>query len=119
MAYRIEVVVGSLRLDSFNKQLAQALTKLASAEFTLSLADIGKQPLHSQEYVRRSHNSICATCWPTPRRAASSGSTGRLSQVQPRLFRQHRQHRDRRYPQVLAGLCPPFEVWVEQHVGSK
>jgi NAD(P)H-dependent FMN reductase len=50
MAYRIEVIVGSLRRDSFNKQLAHALTKLASAEFTFSFADIGSLPLYSQDY---------------------------------------------------------------------
>ena len=50
MAYRIEVIVGSLRRDSFNKQLAHALTKLASAAFTFSFADIGSLPLYSQDY---------------------------------------------------------------------
>ncbi|CAN7639417.1 NAD(P)H-dependent oxidoreductase [Trinickia sp. LjRoot230] len=50
MAYRIGVVVGSLRRDSFNKQLAHALTKLASPEFSFTLLDIGTLPLYSQDY---------------------------------------------------------------------
>lgn len=50
MAYRIEIVVGSLRRDSFNKQLANALTKLASPEFTFSHLDIGVLPLYCQDY---------------------------------------------------------------------
>jgi chromate reductase len=50
MAYQIEVVVGSLRKDSFNKRLAHALTQLASAEFQFSFPDIGALPLYSQDY---------------------------------------------------------------------
>lgn len=50
MAYRIEVVVGSLRRDSFNKQLAHALSKLASPDLTFSFADLGSLPLYSQDY---------------------------------------------------------------------
>lgn len=50
MAYRIEVVVGSLRRDSFNKQLAHALCKLASPDLTFSFADLGSLPLYSQDY---------------------------------------------------------------------
>jgi chromate reductase len=50
MAYQIEVVVGSLRRDSYNKQLAHALTKLASADFNFSFIDIGVLPLYSQDY---------------------------------------------------------------------
>lgn len=50
MAYNIEVVVGSLRRDSFNKRLGHALTKLASADFTFSFLDIGSLPLYSQDY---------------------------------------------------------------------
>ena len=50
MAYRIEVVVGSLRRDSFNKQLAHALAQLAGSEMTFSYPDIGSLPLYSQDY---------------------------------------------------------------------
>lgn len=50
MAYRIEVVVGSLRRDSFNKQLAQALARLAGSEMTFSYLDLGVLPLYSQDY---------------------------------------------------------------------
>ncbi|HTH75488.1 MAG TPA: NADPH-dependent FMN reductase [Trinickia sp.] len=50
MAYKIEVVVGSLRRESFNKQLAHALVKLASSEFEFDFLDIGSLPLYSQDY---------------------------------------------------------------------
>ncbi|MGF6382729.1 NAD(P)H-dependent FMN reductase [Paraburkholderia atlantica] len=50
MAYHIAVVVGSLRRDSFNRQLAQAVISLAPADFTFEYIDIGSLPLYSQEY---------------------------------------------------------------------
>ena len=50
MAYHIAVVVGSLRRESFNRQLAQAVTSLAPSDFTFEFIDIGSLPLYSQEY---------------------------------------------------------------------
>ncbi|TKC88368.1 NAD(P)H-dependent oxidoreductase [Trinickia terrae] len=50
MAYNIAVTVGSLRRESFNKALAHAVTKLASADFAFELLDIGSLPLYSQDY---------------------------------------------------------------------
>jgi chromate reductase len=50
MAYHIAVVVGSLRRDSFNRQLAQALISLAPADFSFEFLDIGTLPLYSQDY---------------------------------------------------------------------
>jgi chromate reductase len=50
MAYQIAVVVGSLRKDSFNRQLAHAVTSLAPADFSFNFVDIGVLPLDSQEY---------------------------------------------------------------------
>ena len=50
MAYKIAVVVGSLRKDSFNRQLAHAVTSLAPADFTFEYLDIGVLPLYSQDY---------------------------------------------------------------------
>lgn len=50
MAYQIEVIVGSLRRESLNKQLGHALTKLASAEFSFEFGDIGSLPLYCQDY---------------------------------------------------------------------
>ena len=45
--YRIAVVVGSLRRDSFNRKLATALAKLAPAEFSFDQVQIGDLPLYS------------------------------------------------------------------------
>jgi chromate reductase, NAD(P)H dehydrogenase (quinone) len=50
MAYKIAVVVGSLRKDSFNRQLAHAVTSLAPADFAFEYLDIGGLPLYSQDY---------------------------------------------------------------------
>ena len=41
MAYHIAVVVGSLRRESFNRHLAQAVISLAPADFTFEFIDIG------------------------------------------------------------------------------
>jgi NAD(P)H-dependent FMN reductase len=50
MAYKVAVVVGSLRQGSFNKQLAHALESLAPDDFTFEHLDIGSLPLYSQDY---------------------------------------------------------------------
>ncbi|MEA3087427.1 MAG: hypothetical protein QOC89_5124 [Paraburkholderia sp.] len=50
MAHHIAVVVGSLRRESFNRQLAQAVISLAPADFTFEFIDIGALPLYCQDY---------------------------------------------------------------------
>lgn len=50
MAYHIAVIVGSLRRDSTNRQLAKALVSLAPADFSFDFVDIGGLPLYSQDY---------------------------------------------------------------------
>ena len=47
--YRIAVVVGSLRKDSFNRKLADAIVKLAPPEFTFRQVQIGDLPLYNQD----------------------------------------------------------------------
>ena len=47
--YPILVVVGSLRRESFNRQLAMALEKLAPAELSFSHARIDDLPLYNQD----------------------------------------------------------------------
>lgn len=47
--YQIAVIVGSLRRDSFNRQLANAIVKLAPAEFTFKQLEIGDLPLYNQD----------------------------------------------------------------------
>jgi chromate reductase, NAD(P)H dehydrogenase (quinone) len=66
--YTIGVVVGSLRKDSFNRQLANALIKLAPPEFSCTLIEIGDLPLYNQdddgnpsEQVKRLKREISAT----------------------------------------------------------
>ena len=46
--YAIAVVVGSLRKESVNRQLAQALIELAPAELSLKLLDVDL-PLFNQD----------------------------------------------------------------------
>lgn len=47
--YQIAVVVGSLRRDSFNRQLADAIAKLAPATFSFVQLEIGDLPLYNQD----------------------------------------------------------------------
>lgn len=47
--YQIAVIVGSLRQDSINRKLAQALVKLGPAGFTFKFLEIGDLPLYNQD----------------------------------------------------------------------
>ena len=47
--YQIAVVVGSLRKDSFNRKLADALVKLAPPEFAFQRVRIDDLPLYNQD----------------------------------------------------------------------
>lgn len=47
--HQIAVVVGSLRQDSFNRKLANAIVKLAPPEFSFSQVQIGDLPLYNQD----------------------------------------------------------------------
>ena len=47
--YQIAVVVGSLRKDSYNRKLANAIVKLAPPEFTFKQVQIGDLPLYNQD----------------------------------------------------------------------
>ena len=47
--YRIAIVVGSLRRESYNKQLAAAVTKLAPSDFTFETLRIDDLPLYNQD----------------------------------------------------------------------
>lgn len=47
--YQIAVVVGSLRRDSFNRKLADAIVKLAPPEFSFKQLQIGDLPLYNQD----------------------------------------------------------------------
>jgi len=50
MTYKIAVVVGSIRRESFNKQLAHAVVALAPPDFSFEFLDIANLPLYSQDY---------------------------------------------------------------------
>lgn len=47
--YQIAVIVGSLRKESFNRQLADAIVKLAPDEFSFKHSEIGDLPLYNQD----------------------------------------------------------------------
>lgn len=47
--YQIAVIVGSLRKDSFNNKLANALIKLAPSDFSFKQVQIGDLPLYNQD----------------------------------------------------------------------
>ncbi len=46
---KIAVIVGSLRRDSFNRKLATGLARLAPADFTFDVVEIGDLPLYNQD----------------------------------------------------------------------
>ena len=48
-SYRIAVVVGSLRRDSFNRKLASAVAKLAPSDFSFAQVQIDDLPLYNQD----------------------------------------------------------------------
>ncbi|WP_342336220.1 NAD(P)H-dependent oxidoreductase [Burkholderia pseudomallei] len=50
MTYRIAVIVGSLRRESFNRALANAVASLSPADLSFEPLDIGSLPLYSQDY---------------------------------------------------------------------
>jgi chromate reductase len=65
--YEIVVAVGSLRRDSFNRKLANAVLKLAPSEFSFTQLQISDLPLYNQdddgnpaEPVKRLKNQISA-----------------------------------------------------------
>jgi chromate reductase len=47
--YQIAVLVGSLRRESFNRKLADAIVRLAPAEFSFSQSRIDDLPLYNQD----------------------------------------------------------------------
>ncbi|HWU78020.1 MAG TPA: NAD(P)H-dependent oxidoreductase [Rhodanobacter sp.] len=47
---KVAVLVGSLRMDSFNRRLARAVEKLAPAEFSFRHVQINDLPLYSQDF---------------------------------------------------------------------
>ena len=56
--YQIAVVVGSLRKDSFNRKFANAIVKLAPAEFTFKQVQIGDLPLYNQDDDAKQAESV-------------------------------------------------------------
>jgi len=66
--YRIAVVVGSLRTDSFNRKMADAIVKMAPPDFSFKQIQIGDLPLYNQdddagpaESVKRLKREIAAS----------------------------------------------------------
>jgi len=47
--YQIAVVVGSLRKDSFNRKMADAIVKMAPPDFSFKQLQIGDLPLYNQD----------------------------------------------------------------------
>lgn len=49
MAFKVAVIVGSLRKGSLNRLTAEALAKLAPASLALEIVEIGRLPLYDQD----------------------------------------------------------------------
>jgi chromate reductase len=57
-SYHIAVIVGSLRKDSFNQQLADAIVKLAPPDFSFSQVQIRDLPLYNQDDDEHPHETV-------------------------------------------------------------
>ncbi len=57
-SYHIAVIVGSLRKESFNQQLADAIVKLAPPEFSFSQVQIRDLPLYNQDDDEHPHETV-------------------------------------------------------------
>lgn len=55
MSKKIAVIVGSLRKDSLNRKVAQALSSLAPSSLTLEFIHIGDLPLYNQDLEESEH----------------------------------------------------------------
>ena len=55
---QIAVILGSLRRDSYNRRLAQALEKLAPQDFQFQYLDIGQLPLYNQDDDKQQAASV-------------------------------------------------------------
>ena len=56
--FHIAVVVGSLRKESFNRQLAQVIIRLAPANVEFELVGIGDLPLYDQDQDDNQADSV-------------------------------------------------------------
>lgn len=56
--YTIGVIVGSLRKESLNRQLANALIKMAPPDFTFKLIEIADLPLYNQDLDGKQPESV-------------------------------------------------------------
>jgi chromate reductase len=56
--YQIGVIVGSLRKDSLNRQFANAVAKLAPADFAFKHIEIGNLPLYNQDHDANQADSV-------------------------------------------------------------
>ncbi|MDN5848472.1 MAG: NAD(P)H-dependent oxidoreductase [Nitrococcus sp.] len=56
--YKIALVIGSLRKESFNRQLANAVVKLAPSEFSFHDLQIDDLPLYNQDHDENQADSV-------------------------------------------------------------
>ena len=56
--FKIAVIVGSLRKDSFNRKLGLALAHLAPQDFTFEHVEIGDLPLYNQDHDGQPPESV-------------------------------------------------------------
>jgi len=57
-SYQIALIVGSLRKNSFNKKLAEAIVDLAPPEFSFHRVEIGGLPLYNQDDDEHPHPAV-------------------------------------------------------------
>ena len=65
--YKIAVIVGSIRKDSLNKKLADAIIRIAPSEFSFMHVLISDLPLYNQDYDASMELLNTRTAWVTAR----------------------------------------------------
>jgi NADPH-dependent FMN reductase len=73
--YKIALVIGSLRKESFNRKLANALVKLAPTEFSFNELQIGNLPLYNQDDDENQADSVSSL---PPTRVPGLGEFGEV-----------------------------------------
>lgn len=58
--YKVAVIVGSLRKDSYNRKMAHALARLAPDTLSLEIVEIGDLPLFSQDFEKALPSAVVA-----------------------------------------------------------
>jgi NAD(P)H-dependent FMN reductase len=61
MAYKIAIIVGSLREASLNRKVARSICAMRNDNLDCSMIEIGDLPLYNQDPTRTRRSNMCAS----------------------------------------------------------